>query len=165
MVTLRRVGGRIHRIDYIGVFKQMQGGAVQSAKAATLVCLAVATGLGTWYLQTLVPQKEWRRADVAGLQSLGQQRFVEAERQLTLAVHTARSFNDPDPRLGLSLFHLAQALVGQSKRAEALPLLEQAALIQSRALGLNHPDVLRVRAYQTALLQELARLDDGDDAQ
>jgi hypothetical protein len=140
----------------------MHGGLVQSAKAATLVCLTMTTGLGTWYLNAMVPQNEWRRAEIAGLESLGQERFVEAERHLTLAVYTARSFNDPDRRLGRSLFHLAQALVGQAKRAEALPLLQQSALIQSRALGNNHPDVVRVRAYQTTLLQDLDQLDQSN---
>lgn len=129
-----------------------------------LICLAMATGLGTWYLKAIVPQNEWRRAEIAGLQSLGQERFVEAERHLTLAVYTARSFNDPDPRLGLSLFHLAQALVGQAKHAEALPLLEHSALIQSKALGNNHPDVVRVRAFQMMLLRDLDRADQSNDA-
>jgi hypothetical protein len=137
---------------------------VRSAKAATLLCLVLVTGLGTWYLRITIPDSEWRRADVAGQRSLGEERFGEAERHFTLAIWTARGFRDPDPRLGLSLFHLAQALVGQSRDAEALPLLEQSALIQSKASGLEHPGVLQVRAYQTALLQKLSRVDDGYQA-
>jgi hypothetical protein len=137
---------------------------MQSAKAAALLCLVVASGIGTWYLQVSVPDKEWQHAEEAGRQSLGEQRFAEAERYFALAVHTARSFGDPDPRLGRSLFHLAQALVGQSKDAEALPFLEQSAMIQSKALGTGHPDVSRVLAYQTVVLNKLARLRDRDGA-
>ncbi len=142
---------------------ELEGGAVQSARAAALICLVLASALGTWYLRVRVPDKDWRRADEAGEQSLSQERFGEAERYFALAVHAARNFGDADPRLGLSLFHLAQALVGQSRAAEALPFLEQSAAIQTRALGLSHPDVSRVRAYQTAVLEKLGRVNDGDD--
>jgi hypothetical protein len=138
---------------------------VQSTKAATLICLVLATGLGTWYLRVRVPDNDWHRADLAGQRSLIEARFGEAERHFTLAVHTARGFGELDSRLGLSLFHLAQALVGQSNHAAALPLLEQAVVIQSKALGRDHPAVLRTRLYQDAVLRKLAQLADSNQAQ
>jgi hypothetical protein len=144
---------------------EKRGEEVHSAKAATLVCLVLASGIGTWYLQVRVPDKEWQRAEEAGQRSLDEQRFGEAERFFTLAVHSARGFGNPDPRLGRSLFHLAQALVGQSKDAEALLFLEQSVVIQSKTLGTGHPDVFQIRAYQTAVLNKLARMRGRDDAE
>jgi tetratricopeptide (TPR) repeat protein len=109
-----------------------------------LLCLTVATGLGSWYLRVQIPENEWRRPDEAGQTSMDQERYAEAERQFEMAVEAARPFGDQDPRLALSLFHLAQSLAAQAKYTEAIPLLEQSAAIKQTVLGLKHHDVVLV---------------------
>jgi tetratricopeptide (TPR) repeat protein len=134
---------------------------VQTAKAAMLLCLTVATGLGSWYLRVQIPGNQWRRQDEAGLTSMDQQRFVEAERQFATAVETARSFGDRDPRLAQSLFHLAQALAAQAKYTEAIPLLEQSAAIKQTILGPDHNDVALVLEHYAAALRKSGRVDEA----
>jgi Tetratricopeptide repeat len=129
---------------------------VQSAKAAIVLCLALSTGGGMWYLQTWAPNRQWKLADEAGRRLLSQARYGEAERQFSLAVESTRSFDKHDPRRALSLFHLAQSLVGQSKLAEALPLLERAATIHEKGLGHDHPDGRQMREYREDLMRGLA---------
>jgi tetratricopeptide (TPR) repeat protein len=128
---------------------------VQSVKAAVVLCLALATGSGLWYLQTWAPNRHWRLADELGRRLLSQEHYGEAERQFSLAVESARSFGERDPRRALSLFHLAQSLVGQSKLDEALPLLEQAVTIHAKSVGHENPDGQQMREYREALLQRL----------
>jgi hypothetical protein len=129
---------------------------VRSAKAAVVLCLALSTGGGMWYLQTWAPNRQWRLADEAGRRLLSQARYGEAERQFSLAVDATRTFDKHDTRRALSLFHLAQSLVGQSKLDEAVPLLERAATIHEKSLGHDHPDGRRMREYREDLVRGLA---------
>ncbi len=89
-----------------------------AARVSLFVCLAVATGLGSWYLRVRLPDNQWRLADRAGQSLMDQKRYVEAERYFAMAVEAARDFGDRDPRRARSLSHLAQALAAQSKTAE-----------------------------------------------
>ena len=133
---------------------------MQSAKAAMLFCLTVATGTGSWYLRVRVPDNQWRRPDEAGRESMNRGRFGEADRQFATAIVAAREFGDRDPRLARSLFHRAQALVAQAKPSDAIPLLEQALAIYQRAHGPHHPETAAVlelysstKAKATTVLQ------------
>ncbi len=148
-IELARAG--IHRLT-----KRKWGVAVQSVKAALVVSLALAAGLGTWYLRAWVPDRSWRALDDAGCKSLDQERFGEAERHFSLAVETARGFADPDRRLAVSLFHLAQSLAGQSRETEALPLLDRAMAIHARTLGRDNADGLRMGKFRETLLRQMA---------
>jgi hypothetical protein len=42
---------------------------VRTARTATLLCLAITTGLESRYLRSRVPDNQWRRADEAGKDS------------------------------------------------------------------------------------------------
>jgi tetratricopeptide (TPR) repeat protein len=130
---------------------------VQTAKAAMLLCLTVATGLGSWYLT----DNQWRRPDEAGQTFLNQERFVEAERLFATAVEAARSFGGHDPRLARSLFHQAQSLSAQGKDAEAIPLLKESAAIHQTNLGPDHPEAARVREHYAAALRKAGRVDEA----
>jgi hypothetical protein len=130
---------------------------VQTGSVSLFVCLALATGLGTWYLHSRVPDNQWRLADETGQLSMYHGRHGEAERHFTMAVQAARVFGDRDPRLGLSLSHLAQALVAQSKYMEALPFLDRSVLIQENALGIRHPDVALLLDDHATVLRNLHR--------
>jgi tetratricopeptide (TPR) repeat protein len=130
---------------------------VQTGSVSLFVCLAVATGAGTWYLHSRVPDNQWRLADETGQQSMYQGRHGEAERHFTMAVEAARGFGDRDPRLGLSLSHLAQALVAQSKYLEALRFLERSVLVHENALGIRHPEVALLLENHAAVLHKLDR--------
>ena len=74
-------------------------------------------------------------------------RFTEAERHLLAAVEAAHAFGEGDRRLAQSQFLLAQALVGQCRRTEALRYLERSIAIYDKALGPNHAESARVRLY------------------
>jgi hypothetical protein len=130
---------------------------VQPGGVSLFVCLALATGLGTWYLHSRVPDNQWRLADATGQRSMDEDRYGEAERHFTMAVEAARVFGDRDHRLGLSLNHLAQALMAQSKYSEALPFLERSVLIHENALGIRHPDVALLLEDHAAVLRMLDR--------
>jgi tetratricopeptide (TPR) repeat protein len=133
------------------------GAAVQTAKAAMLLCLTVATGLGCWYLT----DNQWRRPDEDGQTFLKQERFVEAERLFATAVEAARSFGSHDPRLARSLFHQAQSLAAQGKYTEAIPLLKESAAIKERILGPNHHDVVLVLKHYAAALRKTGQVDEA----
>ncbi len=125
---------------------------METAKAAILLCLTVATGLGSWYLGVQVPDNQWRRPDQAGQRSMYQDRPGEAERLFATAVEVARTFGDRDPRLARSLFHQAQALEAQAKYTEAIPLLKESAAISETMPGLGHEDNAHIlELYATAL--------------
>jgi tetratricopeptide (TPR) repeat protein len=130
---------------------------VQTAKAAILFCLAVATGSGSWYLRVRVPDNQWRRIDEAGRKSMDQGRFGEAERQFATAIAAARSFGDRDPRLAQSLFHRAEALVAQAKHSDAIPVLQQVLAIYQKTHGPHHPETAAVLEYYSALRHGLGR--------
>jgi len=134
---------------------------VQTAKAALLLCLTVATGFGSWYLRVLIPADQWRQQDEAGQTSMDQERFVEAERYFAVAVAAARPFGDRDFRLARSLFHLAQALAAQAKYAEAIPLFEQSVAINETILGPDHRDVALVLKHHGAALRKSGRVDEA----
>jgi hypothetical protein len=93
---------------------------------------------------------------------MNRERYGEAERQFITAVESARAFGDRDPRLGLSLLHLSQALIAQSKNTEALPFLERSELIHENALGVLHPEVLRIFDDHVTLLRKLDRIVDAE---
>jgi hypothetical protein len=139
-----------------------RGVAVQTGGVTLFVCLAIATGAGTWYLHSRVPDNQWRLADETGRRAMDQERFGEAERHFTMAVESARAFGDLDRRLGLSLLHLSQALVAQSKNTEALPLLERSIVIHENAVGIRHPEVLRILEDQATLLRKLDRTTEAE---
>jgi len=121
---------------------------MQAARVAAIVlCLAVSSALGTWYLCVLIPEKEWSASYEAGRESLDLGRFNEAERHFLAAVEAARAFGAVDRRLAQSQFLLAQALVGQCRQTEALRLLERSIAIYDKVLGPNHADSARVRLY------------------
>ena len=124
---------------------------MQTTKAAILLCLAMATGAGTWYLQVRIPDNQWRRPSDAGLRSMDQGNFDEADRQFAMAVEAARHFGRRDLRLARSLFDRAQALVAQDKRAEAIPVLEQSLAIHEKAHGLDHHETVSVLQYYSEL--------------
>jgi Tetratricopeptide repeat len=135
---------------------------VQTGSVSLFVCLALATGVGTWYLHSRVPENQWRLADATGQRCMDQERYGEAERHFTMAVESARVFGDRDHRLGLSLFHLARALVAQSKYTDALPFLERSVLIHENVLGIRHPEVSRLLEDHAALLRKLDRTTEAD---
>jgi hypothetical protein len=124
---------------------------VQAAKAAILLCLAVATGSGTWYLRVRVPENHWYETDQAGVACMHQRRFGEAERQFETAIEVAHAFGDHDLRLGRSVFHRALALVALGKISEAMPLIEQAHAIHTKARGPHHPRTIFIRDYYFSL--------------
>ena len=114
---------------------------METAKVSLFVCLAAATGLGTWYLSVRAPDKQWRLAEQAGKMSTDYERFAEAERQFTMAIEAARVFGDQDSRRALSLFHLANVVCIQGRHTEAISLGQQALAINEKTLGSEHPDV------------------------
>ncbi len=97
--------------------------------AAIVLCLAVSSALGTWYLCVRIPENEWSASCAAGRESLDLGRFTEAERHLLAAVEVAHAFGEGDRRLAQSQFLLAQALVGQCRQTEALRYLERSIAI------------------------------------
>jgi tetratricopeptide (TPR) repeat protein len=125
---------------------------VQTTKAAILLCLAMATGTGTWYLQVRIPDNQWRHSNDAGRRSMDQGNVDEAERQFAMAVETARRFGRRDLRLARSLLDRARALVAQDRRAEAIPVLEQALAIEEKVHGLDHQETVSVLQYYSDLL-------------
>ena len=114
---------------------------METAKVSLFVCLAVATGLGTWYLGVRAPDNQWRLADQAGQRLIDQERFGEAERQFTMAIEAARTFGDQDSRRALSLVHLANVVCVQGRQTDAISLCQQALAINEKTLGSAHPDV------------------------
>jgi hypothetical protein len=134
-----------------------RGATVQATKAAILLCMAMATGVGTWYLRVRIPDNQWRRPSEAGRRSMERGHFGEAERQFAMAVEAARAFGNRDLRLARSLFDQAQALVAQNKRAEAIRVLEQALAIQEKAHGPEHHETVFVFRYYTHLVNGSGR--------
>ena len=59
---------------------------METAKVSLFVCLAVATGLGSWYLGVRAPDNQWRLAEQAGKKSADEERF----RRGRAAVHHGR---------------------------------------------------------------------------
>jgi tetratricopeptide (TPR) repeat protein len=113
--------------------------------------MALSTAVGTWYLRVRIPEKEWLASCGAGREALDLGRFNEAERHFLAAVEAARAFGAGDRRLARSQFLLAQALVGQARKAEALRLLEISMAIYSKSLGRDHAESARVLDYYTSL--------------
>jgi hypothetical protein len=88
--------------------------------AAVVLCIAVSTALGAWYLRVGIPEKEWLASCALGREALGLERYSQAERYFTAALEAARVFGEQDRRLAESQFLLAQALAGEGRETEAL---------------------------------------------
>jgi tetratricopeptide (TPR) repeat protein len=127
---------------------------VQAAKIAMFLSLGVAAALGSWYLRVRVPDSQWRRPDEAGRDLMSQGRFGEAERQFAAAVAAAHALGADDPRLALALSHQAEALVAQTRFADAIPLFERALAIEEKILGPDHPEIAQVLEPFAASLRE-----------
>jgi tetratricopeptide (TPR) repeat protein len=148
------------------VLVETKGGiAVQAAKTAIFLSLAVATALGSWYLGFRIPDSRWRRPHEAGRDSMSRGQFGEAERQFATAVELARVLGEDDPRVALSLFHLADALVAQSRFDDAIPLFERALEINEKSLGHNHPDVAPVLEHYAVPLRQTGRIAQAEAAE
>jgi tetratricopeptide (TPR) repeat protein len=132
---------------------------------AILLSLAVATALGSWYLRVRVPDNQWRRPHEAGRQSMSRGQFGEAERQFATAVELAKALGQDDPRLALSLFHQADALVAQARFDDAIPLFRRALEIGEKALGPDHPDIAPVLEHYAVPLRETGRLAQAEAAE
>ena len=92
---------------------------MRAARVAIVLCMALSTLLGTWYLQVRIPQQDWLNSCRAGREALELGRFGEAERHFLAAVEAARAFGEEDRRLAHSQFFLAQrssARPGRRKR-------------------------------------------------
>ncbi len=124
---------------------------MRAARAAIIFCMALATSVGTWYLRVRIPENQWLTLCAAGRESLDLGRFNEAERRFVVAVEAARVFGEGDPRLARSLFLQAQALVGEARQTEALPLLERSMAIYNKAFGPDHPESTRVLKYYMSI--------------
>jgi tetratricopeptide (TPR) repeat protein len=124
---------------------------VRAARVAIVFCMALSTAVGTWYLRVRIPENEWLTACGAGTEALDLGHAAEAERHFLAAVQAARAFGEGDRRLAHSQFLLAQALVGQARKEEALRLLESSLAIYSKSLGRDHADSVRVLEYYTSL--------------
>jgi tetratricopeptide (TPR) repeat protein len=119
--------------------------------AAVVICMAVSTALGAWYLCVRIPEKEWLVSCTLGREALGLGRFSQAERHFLAALEEARAFGEQDRRLAESQFLMAQALAGEGRQTEALALLERSMAIYEKAIGANHPEFARVAQYYATL--------------
>ena len=124
---------------------------MRAARAATVLCMALSTCIGTWYLRMRIPEREWLTSYATVKHALDLGRYSEAERLSLAAVEAARAFGEGDPRMAHSLFLRAQALVGQSRQSEALPLLERCMAIYAKSLGRDRPEFARVLEYYEIL--------------
>jgi hypothetical protein len=129
-----------------------------TAKAATLLCLTLATGLGSWYLHARMPDHLWHICDEAGHRALERGQAGEAECLFAEAVKSARGFGAGDARLARSLFHQAQALEAQAKFSEALPLLEESAQIGQINWHMSSRETGAIRAFRAATIVKAAEI-------
>jgi tetratricopeptide (TPR) repeat protein len=139
--------------------------AVQAAKMAIFLTLAVATALGSWYLGVRIPDNQWRRPQEAGRESMSRGQFGEAERQFATAVELAKGLGEDDPREALSLFNQADALVAQARFDDAIPLFQRALEIDEKVLGPDHPDVAPVLEHYAVPLRQMGRIAQAEAAE
>ena len=83
----------------------------------------------------------WEMHNTAGREAYQQGRYGEAEEYFSAALKEAENFGPEDPRLALSLSHLAIVYHSQGKSAEAEPLHKRALAIMEKAFAPEHPNV------------------------
>src|SRR5262249_9452182 len=104
--------------------------------------LVVVLGLypaGTAYAQ----EAAWKKQDDAGWAAGKEGRVTERETLRRAAEKTARAFGANDPRLALTLDHLAWDLAAEERIDEARDLARSALAIREKSLGAEHPDVIK----------------------
>ena len=88
-------------------------------------------------------ESRWQADHDAGWTAYKEGRFAEAEKRLLAAEKEARGFGANDPRLATTLDHLAWVYCAEGKPAEGEPLAKSALSIREKALGAEHPDVVK----------------------
>ena len=120
--------------------------------AAIVLCLALSTAVGTWYLCVRIPENEWSASCAAGTESHWTwDGLAEAERHLLAAVEAAHAFGERRSTAGaVAVSTCASARRPVQGRPEALRLLESSIAIYDKALGPDHAESARVRLYYTS---------------
>ncbi len=94
------------------------------------------------YLKTMFfPDGNWGKYHDAGWAAFKEKNFVEAEKQFFDALKEAERFSNDDPRLRLTLNHLAETYREQEKYSEAEPFYRRVLERDERVLGPEHPNV------------------------
>ncbi len=125
----------------------------------------------------------WKSYGKAGVKAYQKGNYPEAEKQFAAALKEAEGFGPQDPRVAVTLTHLAALYYNQGKYteaeplykralpivekalgpedqgkyAEAEPLVKRALAIFENALGPEHPDVAASLENYAALLRETGR--------
>ena len=84
---------------------------------------------------------DWKAQHDAGWKAYKEDRLDEAKKDLRAAEKAARAFGPDDPRLALTLDHLAWVLSAEGETKEAETLAKAALAIREKKLGAGHPDV------------------------
>jgi tetratricopeptide (TPR) repeat protein len=77
----------------------------------------------------------WERYNLAGQQAMTQGQFSEAEIQFRNALQEAEKLGITDPKLPMSLNHLANCLRQQGKYADSEPIYSRALEVKTRQVG------------------------------
>ncbi len=120
-------------------------------------------------LVLLNPLTAWTQDETAwaghkdtGWKAYQEGRYAEAEKFLLAASKEAKHFGEQDPRLALSLTHLALLYQAQGKYAEAEPLYQRSLAIIEKALGPQHPNVATSLENYAVLLRKTERNVEAD---
>src|SRR6516165_9955735 len=105
--------------------------------------LATVVGLFCAVVIAQAQESRWQADHDAGWAAYKEARFADAEKMLRAAEKAARAFGENDPRLATTLDHLAWVLSADGRSAEAEKLAKSALAIRQKALGAEHPDVVK----------------------
>jgi tetratricopeptide (TPR) repeat protein len=110
--------------------------------------------LNTWLNGWIVHESKGRKA-------LNKHDFAVAEDEYRRGLDKSRHFPDDDPRIGILLDGLGQALKGLGDYTEAESLAQQALAINERAWGPSHYRTMVTVVNLANIYLELARYDDA----
>jgi tetratricopeptide (TPR) repeat protein len=139
-------------ISILAIFRLFAGELLASG-----VLLAAAAGL------LLISHlfNGWVTHEGKGRKALTKQEFAAAEEEYRRGLEKSRRFADNDPRVGILLDGLSQAVKGLGDFTEAESLAQKALAVNEAAWGLNHYRTMVTVVNLANIYLELARYDDA----
>ena len=118
--------------------------------------------LAFWPQTALAKTTAWQRFVTAGLSAYRSGNYAEAEKEFSLALTAAETFEARDPRLAMSLNNLARLYWSQDDCSGAEQFQKRALKIFEEITQPHHPDVIRARFNLSRLYHDGQEFDEAE---
>ncbi len=104
----------------------------------------------------------WERYNLSGQQAMSSGKSADAEQAFRLALQEAEKLGTFDPKVAISCVNLANCLRQQGRYPDAEPLYKQAMVVNDKAFGPLHKELIPVLDNYAKMLRAAGRTGEAD---